>query len=201
MTQPRILLIDDNPGDRALIVRVLRQELPQAEIREILEQSSLNRALKDKNFDVVITDFQIRWTTGLDVLMAVREIDADIPVIMFTNTGTEEIAVEAMKLGLDDYILKQPSRYVFLPPAVTRSLERVEIRRRAALLTEERFQALTQSLQAIEAASARLLSHDLQMLPFENDVQEIHQSAQAAVHFVQDLFQHLASEPTDSSNL
>jgi DNA-binding NtrC family response regulator len=204
MTQPRILLIDDNPGDRALIIRVLRQELPQAEIREILEQSSLNRSLRQQNFDVVVTDFQIRWTTGLDVLIEVKQVNADIPVIMFTNTGTEEIAVEAMKLGLDDYILKQPSRYSFLPPAVLRSLERVETRRRAALLTQERFQALNESLQIIQKASLHLMRKDAQTLPvvnYQNDVQQIYQSAQVATHVVQELFRHRSSEQTDPGSL
>jgi DNA-binding NtrC family response regulator len=183
---------------------VLRQELPQAEIREILEQSSLNRSLRQQNFDVVVTDFQIRWTTGLDVLIEVKQVNADIPVIMFTNTGTEEIAVEAMKLGLDDYILKQPSRYSFLPPAVLRSLERVETRRRAALLTQERFQALNESLQIIQKASLHLMRKDAQTLPvvnYQNDVQQIYQSAQVATHVVQELFRHRSSEQTDPGSL
>lgn len=204
MTQPRILLIDDNPGDRALIIRVLRQELPQAEIREVLEQSSLNRSLSKQDFDVVVTDFQIRWTTGLDVLIEVKRVNADIPVIMFTNTGTEEIVVEAMKIGLDDYILKQPSRYSFLPSAVQRSLERIETRRRAALLTEERFQVLNESLQIIRETTLNLMHRGDQILPdvnYQNDVQQIYQSAQVATHVVQELFRYRSSEPTDSGNL
>lgn len=204
MTQPRILLIDDNPGDRALIIRVLRQELPQAEIREVLEQSSLNRSLSKQDFDVVVTDFQIRWTTGLDVLIEVKRVNADIPVIMFTNTGTEEIAVEAMKIGLDDYILKQPSRYSFLPSAVQRSLERIETRRRAALLTEERFQVLNESLQIIRETTLHLIHRGDQILPdvnHQNDVQQIYQSAQVATHVVQELFRYRSSEPTDPGNL
>jgi len=204
MTQPRILLIDDNPGDRALAIRVLRQELPQATIQEVLDRSSLNRALRQQDFDVVVTDFQIRWTTGLDVLIAVKEVNADIPVIMFTNTGTEEIAVEAMKLGLDDYILKQPNRYGFLPAAVERSLERIENRRRAALLTEERFQSLNHALQTIEQVSLSLLS-DVNSIEFtinyQNGLQEIYQSSQAAVTVVRELFRYLRPDPTDSGSL
>jgi PAS domain S-box-containing protein len=56
------------------------------------------------------------------------------PVIMFTNTGTEEIAVEAMKLGLDDYIIKESNRYIRVPTSVQLALERREAQRRAALL-------------------------------------------------------------------
>jgi PAS domain-containing protein len=65
---------------------------------------------------------------------------------MFTNTGTEEIAVEAMKLGLDDYILKEPNRYVRVPSSVRAGIERAIAKKQAALL-EIRFRALLEKLK------------------------------------------------------
>jgi PAS domain S-box-containing protein len=142
MTQPlRILLIDDNRSDRTLIIRELQQEFNQLTVQEIISSGEFNRAIKAGDFDAVITDFQLRWTTGLDILETVKQQYPHCPVIMFTSSGTEEIAVAAMKLGLDDYLVKEPNRYMRVPVAVRIALERIETQQRAALL-EIRLQGL-----------------------------------------------------------
>jgi len=101
-----ILLIDDNPDDRALTVRALSLEFPNIQMQQIKNNQDFNGALKDKKFDLVITDYKVHWIDGLEVLRKVKEIDPDCPVIMFTGTGNEEVAVAAMKAGLDDYVIK-----------------------------------------------------------------------------------------------
>ncbi|MFN6483312.1 MULTISPECIES: sensor histidine kinase [unclassified Nostoc] len=147
MTQVlRILIIDDNPGDRALVIRELRREFPQFQPQEIREASSFASALAAGEFDLVITDYQLGWSTGLEVLYTIKQQYPNCPVIMFTNTGSEEIAVEAMKSGLDDYVLKLPNRYIRIPAAVRVALERAEIKRRATLL-EIRLQGLLNQLK------------------------------------------------------
>ncbi len=137
----RVLVIDDNPGDRALVIRQLRREWTQLQAQEIRDASELSNAVAIDNFDLVITDYQLLWSTGLEVLRTIKQHYPSCPVIMFTNTGSEEIAVEAMKSGLDDYVLKQPNRYTRLSSTVRVVLERVEIQRRASLL-EIRLQKL-----------------------------------------------------------
>jgi PAS domain S-box-containing protein len=64
---------------------------------------------------------------------------------MFTNSGTQEIAVEAMKAGLDDYVIKSPKHYIRLATAVRRAWERFETKRQSANL-ENRFQTLLNQL-------------------------------------------------------
>ncbi len=142
----RILLVDDNPGDRALAIRELRREFPQLQVQEVRDAQDLARAIALDEFDVVITDYQLGWTNGLDVLRSIKEHYSRCPVIMFTNTGSEEIAVEAMKSGLDDYVLKEPKRYIRLPAAVHVALERKETQRRAAVL-DLRLQSLLNQLK------------------------------------------------------
>ena len=142
MTSPlRMLLIDDNRSDRALVLRELQREFDPLEVKEITSSGELNRAIAIDDFDAVVTDFQLRWTTGLDVLELIKQRYPSCPVVMFTNTGTEEVAVEAMKLGLDDYIIKGPNRYIRVPIAVRHALERRDMQQRAALL-EIRLQGL-----------------------------------------------------------
>ncbi|MDZ8187714.1 MAG: ATP-binding protein [Nostoc sp. ChiSLP02] len=147
MTQVlRILIIDDNPGDRALVIRELRREFPQLQAQEIREAASFARAVVADEFDLVITDYQLGWSTGLEVLHTIKQQYPNCPVIMFTNTGSEEIAVEAMKSGLDDYVLKLPNRYIRVATAVRFALERRQIKQRATLL-EIRLQGLLNQLK------------------------------------------------------
>jgi PAS domain S-box-containing protein len=141
----RVLLIDDNPHDRALVERELRREFPDLEKEHVIDAEGLGRALEAGGFDLVVTDYQLRWTDGLTVLRTVKSRWPDCPVIMFTGTGSEEVAVEAMKAGLDDYVLKSPKHLVRLSAAVRSVLERAEARRRAARL-EVRLEALLNRL-------------------------------------------------------
>jgi Amt family ammonium transporter len=105
----RVLLIDDNPDDRALIRRELSQEYEPLEVEDVADAPSLERALRAGRFDIIITDFQLRFSTGLEILRETKARHPRIPVIMFTGQGGEEIAVEAMKSGFDDYVLKSPN--------------------------------------------------------------------------------------------
>ncbi len=111
------LIIDDNPDDRALVIRELKKGMG-IEPHEIFDEPGLCEALEKGDFDLVITDYQLRWTNGLKVLELVKAKYPDCPVIMFTGTGTQETAVEAMKKGLDDYLIKAPRHYIRIVPAV-----------------------------------------------------------------------------------
>ncbi|NDY42115.1 PAS domain S-box protein [Dissulfurirhabdus thermomarina] len=142
---PRILLVDDDPDDRELVTRELRKEFPGVEVRQASDPGALDAGIAAGDLDLVITDYQLHWTTGLDVLRSVRRRLPDVPVLMFTGTGNEEVAVAAMKAGLDDYILKSPKHFVRLAAAARSALDKAaakQARRRA----ERRYQALFQNL-------------------------------------------------------
>lgn len=140
----RIVVLDDNPQDRILAIRELQREFSNLEVEEIWEAEGFSQAVEADNFDLVITDYQLRWTNGIEVLRTIKERYPYCPVIMFTNTGSEEIAVEAMKSGLDDYVLKS-ARYFRLSAAVRLVIERAQALRRAARL-EIRLQSLLNQL-------------------------------------------------------
>jgi PAS domain S-box-containing protein/putative nucleotidyltransferase with HDIG domain len=137
----RILLIDDDPDDRSLVIRGLRQEFPELQVKQIIEAVGFSHALEAGDFDLVITDYQLRWSDGLKVLRAVKSRWPGRPVIMFTGTGSEEIAVEAMKAGLDDYVLKAPKHFARLSAAVRLALDRVR-QHQAVREAEVRYRSL-----------------------------------------------------------
>ena len=163
----RILVIDDNPEDRALARRALEKELPELEIEEIRSSEECSRALEKGGFDAVVTDYQLHGANGLDVLKAVKERDPWCPVVMFTNTGTEEVAVLAMKSGLDDYVVKSPKTDLRLAFALRVALERTAERRkmeedRARLLAAEReARAAAEAAGVMKDEFLATLSHEL----------------------------------------
>jgi two-component sensor histidine kinase len=122
----KFLIIDDHPGDRELIVRQLRRAFVDAEFVEAARRQEFEAALAAGDVDVVLTDYQLHWGDGLWILKACRSHLPHAPVIMFTDTGSEEIAVEGMKAGVSDYILK--SNLHRLPLAVKESIEKVRLR-------------------------------------------------------------------------
>ena len=148
MEQPtRILLIDDDPAVRATVAMLLGRESRGFVVHEVGTPEAQAQALAGGGFDLVITDFQLGWTDGLAVLREVKARCPDCPVIMFTGTGSEEVAVEAMKAGLYDYILK-PKHVLRLPALVQSALKHREehLARQAAetLLAKQ-----TATLQAV----------------------------------------------------
>ena len=141
-----ILLIDDNPNDRLLARRQLNKAFHQLKIEEVINPQQFDRAIAADRFDLVITDYQLGWSTGIDVLKAVKKSRPECPIVMFTNTGTQEIAVEAMKLGLSDYVLKSPRHFVRLAHTVRSTWQQFQTQLRAVEL-EGRLQALLNQLE------------------------------------------------------
>src|SRR6266496_2060925 len=137
----KILIVDDNPDDRALARREIDREFPNCQFQQAITAKELTQAVGSTRFDLVITDYQLRWSDGITVLLAVKVRWPDCPVIMFTGSGNEEIAVQAMKAGLDDYVLKSPKHYARLASAAHLALERAK-QRRALQHAETRYQTL-----------------------------------------------------------
>jgi PAS domain S-box-containing protein len=160
----RILLIDDNPDDRILATRELHAEFSEVEVTSIIDAKELDKALEICSFDLIITDYQLRWTDGLTVVNAIKAKYPDMPVIMFTDSGSEEVAVEGMKSGLNDYVLKgRPIRRLAI--AVRETLEKQRIRQEYAAALEQLHESEDRFRLALD--SAKLGSWDWDMLTNE----------------------------------
>lgn len=130
-----VLLVDDNPADRALILHALDQEFPLLHVQQFSDQAAFDDALVGGGFDLVITDYHMGWTTGLEILRAVKRLHPHCPVIMFTGTGSEEIAVQAMKANLNDYIVKSVTHIARLGAAAREGV--MQVRQSQALMEAE----------------------------------------------------------------
>ena len=125
--QIKILYIDDNPLDRALVRDSLEKAHGGFEVTEAKSKVEFEEYLNNKIFDLVLTDFNILGFTGLQVLEMVLEKSSSTPVIIVTGTGSEEVAVEAMRGGASDYVIKTPSHISRLPGTILSALERKKI--------------------------------------------------------------------------
>ncbi len=135
------LLIDDNPDDRALVQRELERGFGRIRTTPVIDALALEAALTHGEFDLVITDFQLRWTDGLQVVRAIRQRFPDCPLVMYTGTGNEDVAAAAMKIGLDEYVVKSANRLPQLRLAAIAAIERAT-QRRALREQQERTQAI-----------------------------------------------------------
>jgi len=153
----RVLYVDDDPQDRQLVADSLTDvaafRVVEAETRkDFAAQSGPPRV------DVVLSDFNILGRDGSHVLNAVRETMPDIPVIIVTGDGSEEAALEAMKQGAADYVLKNPRHIRRLPLAIRAVLEQSRLRseHEAALWELNRFCELSRDLCCVFDASGRI---------------------------------------------
>jgi DNA-binding NtrC family response regulator len=99
-----VLIVEDEPKMRRLLELQLAEEGFQARIAADAETGL--QMLGKEPFDVVVTDLKLPGMSGLEFLQAVKRVNADLPVVLMTAFGTVESAVDAMKAGASDYVLK-----------------------------------------------------------------------------------------------
>jgi signal transduction histidine kinase len=182
LDRSRVLLVDDNAADRELVARELRLVAPLTTIIPVRDPQELDAALAADAYDLVITDYQLFWSTGLEVLERIKQRQPRKPVIMFTASGSEELAVAAMKKGLDDYITKALKHYGRLPYAAAAALERVHIRRELEDALSAQKQALLAEVKRKNEFLATL-AHELRnpLAPIRYAVKLISQQASPEV--------------------
>ena len=125
----RFLVIDESQRDRELIGASLRGAFANPEIAEVTDPAQLDAQLAAGKFDIVLADHRPSWIDAFTVLGKVRERFPYVPVILCTGTGSEELAVAAMKAGFDDYVLKHPHHFPRLASAIRSALEEAMRRR------------------------------------------------------------------------
>lgn len=104
---PKILYVEDNPADVLIMKKVLSDIFPQGYelINTPIGTTGLSK-LQNEYYDFAILDYKLPRMTGLDILKEIKNNNIDIPVILVTGQGDDEIAVKALKMGAYDYLVK-----------------------------------------------------------------------------------------------
>lgn len=134
MAKQRILVVDDEPLMREYVEEAMRREGYTVDAASSGEEA-LACAAKH-GYDLVITDLKMRPMDGLQLLGKLLEAEPDLPVIVMTAYGTIETAVQALKLGAEDYLLK-PFAPDAVGLAVSRALNRGKLARETRYLRGE----------------------------------------------------------------
>ena len=100
-----VLIVDDEKDMLVLLKRILSEETPYKLVTESNPRQALER-LRQRHFDVVITDLKMPQMDGIHLLEACKKIRPEISVIILTAYATIENAVEAIQKGAHDYITK-----------------------------------------------------------------------------------------------
>lgn len=135
----RILVLEDVVSDAELQLRELRRAGLAVDARIVETESDFRRELREFAPDLVLSDFSLPHFDGLAALKLTREISPDTPFLFVSGTIGEDAAVEAVREGATDYIIKGTLRR--LPSAVRRAVEESR-ERRARRLAEQRAKEL-----------------------------------------------------------
>ncbi len=139
----RLLLVEDDAVDRMAFERFVRRQRLGYEVATACSVGEARRLLEERSFDVVLTDYHLGDSTGVEVLA----LEPGVPVIVITGAGNEQTAIQALRAGAYDYLVKDADRrYLEMMPvtidnACRRHASEVEARRlaRALATSEERY--------------------------------------------------------------
>jgi len=208
----RILSLEDNPKDTELIQSLLEEEGLRCDLRRVETEDEFASALGQPGLDLILADYTLPSFDGLSALELAKRKCPNVPFIFVSGTLGEEQAIEALKLGAIDYVLK--TRLLRIVPCVRRALrgaeERMELRRsQEALRRSEAYLAEAQELSHTGSFGLDIQSGEFNWSQetfriFEYDptarvtiqmvTQRTHPDDRAAV---QHLFDRISRQPTD----
>lgn len=134
MAGERILVVDDGKENREFLVEYILQPNGYESLIARDGKEGLDMALELRP-DLILLDLQMPRMNGIDVLKNLTAAQADIPVVLMTFHGSEEIAIEVYRLGVRDYV-KKPYTVEEMLGAIERSLAEVRLRKEKEALTE-----------------------------------------------------------------
>ncbi len=128
----RVLHVDDDPAFADLAATYLEREDDRIRVETATDADDGLDRLADE-FDCVVSDYDMPGTNGIEFLETVRETHPDLPFILYTGKGSEEVASEAISAGVTDYLQKRSGteQYALLANRLTNAVEQAQARRQA----------------------------------------------------------------------
>lgn len=166
----QILIIEDNPDDYFFTIRHLKKHGLNFAHERVHTREAILKAIKPKadkaiatDWDLILCDYKLPGMTGMDVLTLLKNQGCDLPVILISGEIGEDTAVEAMRAGASDYVLK--AQLHRLVPAIQREL--LEYARRKQLFeTKQLNEAMTAELIEARDRAVKLNHHKSNLLAF-----------------------------------
>ncbi len=129
-----IMLIEDDP-DIPKLAQLYLKPYKETEFNLVWVESgedALKFLTDSRNLDVILVDFQLPGINGLETTRLIREQGIRIPIVFLTNAVDFKLAIEAMKLDVEDYLLKEEAITSVLPSIILNVVERIRLRDKLA---------------------------------------------------------------------
>jgi FixJ family two-component response regulator len=145
-----VLFVDDDTTFAKLIQVILKRFQKCTFVIQWKEsvEGALSEIEHNQNIDVILTDYYFPTSNGLEFCLQLNQMGRTIPIILLTGHRDFKLAVEAMKLGVEDFLLKEDLNEVSLPRTILSILDRVRIRKHKQAV-EKRLALAESSAQAI----------------------------------------------------
>jgi len=137
----RVLIVEDSENDALLLLRGLSRGGFEPEFKRVETPEAMAAALSAQPWDIIVSDYSMPHFSGLAALWVLKQSGLDLPFILVSGTIGEDVAVEAMKAGAHDYVMK--GNLQRLGTAIERELREAEVRKERKH-TEERLKYLAQ---------------------------------------------------------
>ncbi len=149
-TQLRVLIVEDSEDDALLVVHELRCGCYDPVFERVDTAEAMSEALEKKTWDVIISDYVMPHFGGFEALRVLQRGGLDLPFIIISGKIGEDIAVDAMRAGAHDYIIK--GNLTRLVPAIEREMREAEVRRERRRALEELRESEARYRNLVESA-------------------------------------------------
>lgn len=167
MSDRKVLLLEDNDDDADFVIREIQRSGLEFHIHTTKSRIAYMQALEDVEPMLIISDYTIPGFDGLEALAMAREKFPETPFIFVSGTIGEERAIEALKLGASDYVLKDGLNRLI--PSVRRALEEREMRRAKFQAERQLIEAEKRYERLVELSPDAILSLSDCIISFAND--------------------------------
>jgi signal transduction histidine kinase len=159
----KILLIEDNPDHILLTKRILQKANQGYQLDSVSEVKEGLRRIIEESYDLILCDYRLPNSSALDILKQIKDKGKDLPFIVITSSGSEKIAVEAMRQGAYDYVVKDLQFQDVLPVVIQRSMQRYKANRDKERLEKELRESneKLKQMYAIKSDFTSMVSHEL----------------------------------------
>ncbi len=197
----KILVIEDNLDQRNIMSHVMTNHDARWEVDCVVSGEKGLRRLQEEPYELVLLDYGLPQKNGLEVLQGIQRLSSPPPVVMVTGYGDEQVAVEAMKAGAYDYVIKDDEYWRRLPMVAQRAIEAHQLAlenkrmERALQESEERLRKMVDGTQAllinvnhrgqityVNEAAAKTLEHSPDELIGAFYLRFVHPDDRARVH-------------------